>query len=323
MKKIFFLIIIIFTLTGCNSYTELNNLSIVNTLGIDYQNNSYNLILSTIERSNDKDNINTYSANKKVLNEAINDIYLTSNKKLYLSHIDLLILTPNTINNKLDEILDIFLKNNEYRNNFQVVIMNSNDIENFFNKKVNSKEITSLIDNNSKETGIVYKKELEEFLNDILIDSNSYLPTITFNNDIITLSGYTLITNKKINNTISTNESIILNLLNKKIKKAYISNISIYQSDIRIKTNKNKISYELYLTTDTDDEAKIKELKKTIEKFLKNYENTKYDILKLKELVRKNNYSYYKKHKDLSLEFNVKIINKIQSNYINGGFNEE
>ena len=323
MKKIFFLIIIIFTLTGCNSYTELNNLSIVNTLGIDYQNNSYNLILSTIERSNDKDNINTYSANKKVLNEAINDIYLTSNKKLYLSHIDLLILTPNTINNKLDEILDIFLKNNEYRNNFQVVIMNSNDIENFFNKKVNSKEITSLIDNNSKETGIVYKKELEEFLNDILIDNNSYLPTITFNNDIITLSGYTLITNKKIDKELSTDESIILNLLNKKIKKAYISNISIYQSDIRIKTNKNKISYELYLTTDTDDEAKIKELKKTIEKFLKNYENTKYDILKLKELVRKNNYSYYKKHKDLSLEFNVKIINKIQSNYINGGFNEE
>ena len=325
MKKIFLLLIFIFLLTGCNSYTELNDLSIVNTLGIDYQDNKYNLVLSTIERDKDNDSINVYSSNKKSLNRALNDIYLTSNKKLYLSHIDLLILTPDSINNKLNEILNNFLKDNQYRNNFQVIIMNSDDLNTFFNKKIVSEEVTNLIDINSKETGIIYKKELEEFLNDILIDNNSVLPTITFNDDILTLSSYTLIKDKKTDKVLSTDDSIILNLLNKKTERTCINDINIYHSDIRIKTNKNKISFEIYLTTDTDDKYNIKRLKRKILSFLEAYENKDIDILKLSELIKKNDYSYYKNNKDLlsKLEFKIKIVNKKQNNYINGGLDEE
>lgn len=325
MKKIFLLLIFIFLLTGCNSYTELNDLSIVNTLGIDYQDNKYNLVLSTIERDKDNDSINVYSSNKKSLNRALNDIYLTSNKKLYLSHIDLLILTPNSINNKLNEILNNFLKDNQYRNNFQVIIMNSDDLNTFFNKKIASKEVTNLIDINSKETGIIYKKELEEFLNDILIDNNSVLPTITFNDDILTLSSYTLIKDKKTDKVLSTDDSIILNLLNKKTERTCINDINIYHSDIRIKISKNKINFEIYLTTDTDDKYNIKRLKRKILSFLEAYENKDIDILKLSELIKKNDYSYYKNNKDLlsKLEFKIKIVNKKQNNYINGGLDEE
>ena len=325
MKKSLFLIIIIFSITGCNSYTELNDLSIVNALGIDYKNNEYNITLSTIERNDTDDNINIYSSNKSSLNEAINDFYLTSDKKLYLSHIDLLILTPNSINYKLNEILDNFLKNNEYRNNFQVIIMNSNDIAKFFNLKINSKKITDLIDTNSNETAIVQKKEVEELINDILIDNNSYLPTISFKDNNFILSGYTLITNKKIGSTITKDKSIILNLLNNKLNKAYIDHINIYHSDIRIKTNKNKINFDIYLTTDTNDKTKLENLKNKINKFLKKYENSSIDILKLKELIKKNNYFYYKNNKDLitKLRFKINIINQKQNNYINGGLYEE
>lgn len=321
MKKILFLIILIFTLTGCTSYTELNDLSIVNTLGIDYIDNNYLLTLTTIERDNENDKINTFSSKKESLDKAINNIYLTSNKKIYLSHIDLLILTPEVINNKLDELLNNFLKSNEYRNNFQVIIMNKEDMNTFFNNGISSKEITNLIDINSRETSIVYKKELEEFIKEILIDNNSYLPTISFKNNTINLVGYTIIKNKRTYNTLSIKESIILNIFEHKANNLNINDINIYHTDIRTKTNKNKIYFEIYLTTDTDNKKKISTLKKDMMLFLEKYRDEDVDILKLQELIRKNHYSYYKKNNDLlsKLKFKIKIINKKQNDYFNGG----
>ena len=321
MKKILFLIILIFALTGCTSYTELNDLSIVNTLGIDYIDNNYLLTLTTIERDNENDKINTFSSKKESLDKAINNIYLTSNKKIYLSHIDLLIITPDVINNKLDELLNNFLKSNEYRNNFQVIIMNKEDMNTFFNNGISSKEITNLIDINSRETSIVYKKELEEFIKEILIDNNSYLPTISFKNNTINLVGYTIIKNKKTYNTLSIKDSIILNIFEHKANNLNINDINIYHTDIRTKTNKNKIYFEIYLTTDTDNKKKISTLKKDMMLFLEKYRDEDVDILKLQELIRKNHYSYYKKNNDLlsKLKFKIKIINKKQNDYFSGG----
>ena len=55
--------------------------------------------------------------------------------------------------------------------------------------------------------------------------------------------------------------------------------------------------------------------------FLEKYRDEDVDILKLQELIRKNHYSYYKKNNDLlsKLKFKIKIINKKQNDYFNGG----
>ena len=316
-KKIIFLIVVLLLNTGCTSYTELNDLSIVNTLGIDYKDNKYIITLSIIEKDNDTDNIKVYTANNKNINKAINNIYLSSNKKLYLSHLDLLILTKDSIDYKINDIISYFLKNNEYRNNFQVIIMEKNDMNKFFINKNKSYKINNLIDINSKETAITYKKELESFFKDILIDNNSYLPTVTYKNNL-ELNGYTLITNKKINKQLSNKENIIFNILNKHKGHAYINNINIYNSDIRIKTKKNIINYKIYLTTDTSNKKDIKKLENDFTTFLDNYRYQ--DILKIKDLIKKNNYKYYKTNPDLlkKIKFKVKIINKKKNNYIKG-----
>ena len=53
MKKIWILLIIIPLITGCSSYTELNDLGIVSLLGIDYQNNKYQVYVTIIEGKQD------------------------------------------------------------------------------------------------------------------------------------------------------------------------------------------------------------------------------------------------------------------------------
>ncbi len=49
MKKIILLLFSILLLTGCSSYTELNDLGIVNLLGIDYKDNNFEVYVKVLE----------------------------------------------------------------------------------------------------------------------------------------------------------------------------------------------------------------------------------------------------------------------------------
>jgi len=322
--KLIFLGIIFFLLTGCTSYTELNDLSIVNTLGINYQDGNYELVISVIEGKIDdqelEKEITIFHSKKPTLEEAFQDIYLTSSKKLYLSHIDLLILSENAINSKLKEIIRNFLENNEYRNNFNVVLLKNNSIDEFFNRKMLAEDINNLIKTNEQETSMTQVKDLETIMKELLIDSNSYLPTINLENNQITLLGFTLIKNYQIYNELTLNESILLNILTNNANRTLINNTNIQESTTSIKTNDNNITFTLSMVINNKNKNFKTNLKKDLEKFIKIYQEKDYDILKLTEKVRQNDYKYWKNTNNLLKKLNIKInINtKISKNYLQG-----
>lgn len=322
-NKIIFLILLVFLSSGCSSYTELNDLSIVNTLAIDYKDNKYELILQIIEGINNNDSIEkeitTISSNEKSLDESFNKLYINSKKKLYLSHIDLLILTEEAINNNLIEITTNFLENNEYRNNFNVVLLKDIPLKEFMENKVLAEDINNLVKTNQKETSITRTKDFEEMIKDLLINGNTYLPTISYHNNELSLKGYTLINNYKIYEELSYKDSILLNLLSNQVMRAYLNGNNIYDNQTIITTKNNNISFK-FLTTIDEDKDFINQTKIDLENFLKKYQEKDYDILKLTEKVRKNNYSYYKNTPDLleKLTFNFTFILKEKENYLQG-----
>ncbi len=322
-NKIIFLILLVFLSSGCSSYTELNDLSIVNTLAIDYKDNKYELTLQIIEGINNNDSIEkeitTLSSNEKSLDESFNKLYINSKKKLYLSHIDLLILTEEAINNNLIEITTNFLENNEYRNNFNVVLLKDIPLKEFMENKVLAEDINNLVKTNQKETSITRTKDFEEMIKDLLINGNTYLPTISYHNNELSLKGYTLINNYKIYEELSYKDSILLNLLSNQVMRAYLNGNNIYDNQTIITTKNNNISFK-FLTTIEEDKDFINQTKIDLENFLKKYQEKNYDILKLTEKVRKNNYSYYKNTPDLleKLTFNFTFILKEKENYLQG-----
>lgn len=313
----------ILLLTGCTSYIELSDLSIVSTLGIDYQNNKYELTVNVIDGKIDdqeiEKSITTFKSQKNSLEEAFNDIYLKSSKKLYLSHLDLLIITDDAINQKLLEIIKNFLENNEYRNNFNVVLLKDFQLSEFMNKNILAEDINNLIKTNQKETAFSMTKDFETIVKELLIDKNTYLPTISYTNEELTLNGFTLIKNYKIYNQLTLEESILLNLLQNKVNKAYLNGNNIFENQTRITTNKNHISFQFFTTINKDNNFKEK-TKKELIKFLTHYQNENYDILKLTEKIRKNDYYYYKNTSNLlsklTFEFSFEI--KEKENYLQG-----
>lgn len=322
-KKLAILITFMLLLTGCDSYTELNDLSIVSTIGIDYQEEKYQLVVNVINGKLDdqeiEKNITTFKSEQTSLEEAFHDIYLKSSKKLYLSHLDLLILTEDAINQKFPEIIHNFFENNEYRNNFNVVLLKQTSLTEFMNQNIQAENINNLIKTNQKETSFSVNKDFEMMVKELLIDKNSYLPTIYYPNQELTLAGFTLIKNYQIYDELSKEESMLLNMLQNKMNKAYLNNNYIFENQTLISSKQNHITFRFITTLNKNNDFEEKTKKQLIE-FLTKYQKEDYDILKLTEKVRRNDYHYYKNSTDLlsKLTFDFSFEIKEKETYLQG-----
>lgn len=322
--KIFVFACLVFLMTGCTSYTELNDLSIVNTLGIDYKDGKYELTISVIEGKIDDQELEkemtVFHSKKATLEEAFQDIYLTSSKKLYLSHIDLLVLSEDAINFELKGIIRNFLENNEYRNNFNVIILKNNSIDDFFDNNILAEDINDLLKTNELETSMTKVKDLETIMTELLIDGNSYIPTISLIDDKINLLGFTLIKNYRVYEELTLNESILLNLLTNSANMTFINDTKIEENNTYVKTDDNNIIFTLNMIINNQKNSFKNELIKDLENFIKNHQEKNYDILKLTEMIRKNDYHYYKKTDNLlkKLKIKININTKTSENYLQG-----
>ena len=179
-KHILIVIIVIFT-TGCVSYSELNELGIIDIIAIDKKDNEYIVSINMLIPTDDNlDNKKKYTSINKSLNECLDDLYLYTTKKIHFSHLDLLVLTPNITKQEYDEIINLFLNRVDSRNTFSTII--TNNIDELFNYK--SKDINDLININNEEKGTVSIKQFDEVIKDILELDISYIPRIKIEKDI-------------------------------------------------------------------------------------------------------------------------------------------
>ena len=238
MKKLIILIIILL-LTGCNSYIELNDLGIIQIIGLEKQNNNYILTTSIIENI-DKDNNITYSIYNIEGNnipELFDKLSLSLNKKIYLSHLDTLIINDSIKTNELDNIINFFLNNNESRNDF--LIITTNNISNLINN-IKSENINNLVKLNELETSKSIYTTMFDLINNYYNNNPIYLTNIEYNNKLY-INGITKIEHNK-HEYINEDKSIIINYL--------LNNINTYK--INFNCNDNKYLYLNILSSNTN-----------------------------------------------------------------------
>ncbi len=185
MKKIFIILIII-TLTGCTSYIELNDLAIINSIGIQKDNNNYKISISLLDEIN-KDTlepslklIEIYNSN---LTQAFEELSFNLNKQIYLSHLNLLVIDDSIKNTEIKEIINYFLNNQDARENFLVIF--STKIKDIL---TNSKfqEINNLVKINNETTSKVIYITMYDLIKDYYENKSFYLTNIDYNNNLFT-----------------------------------------------------------------------------------------------------------------------------------------
>ena len=136
MKKVKYLFLILI-LTGCQNYQELNDIAITTAIAVDYSNkdNEYNIITQVVntpkkDSSNNEPTFLNFSSTSNSLTEALSKIVLECPKKLYTSQTQLIILSKEATENKLNNILDFFIRNPNFRGETLVLLApNKEDLE--------------------------------------------------------------------------------------------------------------------------------------------------------------------------------------------------
>ena len=176
MKKILILIIFLFTCTGCYDYKEINDLAIISAIGVDYENEKYIITLEVLNDQIEKDSAKLTSYTKigsgDTLTSAIESAADKLSKQPLFNHIKLMVLSDTIVQNKFENIIDLFLRNTYFRENFYVIssintkpdILLKNTTE---ENPVASNAITSLLENVSYSSNTNVQKKFDEIVEEV------------------------------------------------------------------------------------------------------------------------------------------------------------
>ncbi|MCM1371115.1 MAG: Ger(x)C family spore germination protein [Clostridium sp.] len=190
-NKIIFLILTIFSLTGCYNYRELNTLAIMSAVGIDKKDGKYQVTIQVINTQqgdengslNEQTKFITYKTEGDTLQEALRKVVLESPKRLYGNHLELLVIGEEYAKEGIGGIFDFFMRNLESRKQFTVVLARDTTAQDVLEvltplETTNAKNILSSIEVDSQYYGssqeILFEKLVQTYLNnkkDIIIPS--------------------------------------------------------------------------------------------------------------------------------------------------------
>ena len=277
-KKIILLIILCFTLCGCEDYAELNKLSIVTAIAIDKVEDKYELTLlianspkSETTSKEGEAKTTVYKGKAKSIAEAIKIIDKKTPKQLYFSHVNVVIISKEIGEDGFLKVADWLIRHPQTRNRFYLMQVDDNKASDVLKiisplESFPSQSIATLIESNknSKSTGDT--ASYSNFIGRILETGyEGIMPTIKINGNVKEGS-------KQEN--IETAEP-----------KTYLSlgPLAIYKGDKLVKTTTQKESESIRII---NNEAK--ELIYTV-KYKDNYANIFSNTLKTKIKLTSNN----------------------------------
>ena len=325
MKKIKYIILLLPLLSGCYNYRELNELGITTAVSIDYKDNNFILIAEVVNpikqqdvsASNNSPFVNFTSVAPSI-QEAFRNTVLESPRQLYLSQLEIILVSEEIINNHLEEFLEFFSREPETRTEIKVIIAKTEEstkgitiqslLTNF-----SSSNILESLEVQNKLLGLTQEVTINELLN-MYLDPNLeiVLPSMILygssdigdeKENITTSTPKTLvkvgttsvIKDGKILGYLSEEESKMVNLINGNLTKTILK---IPYEDGYVVFEPNRIK--------TKQKLNIKDNKITIEIS---------GFSKIKEFHTTKNIKNMKTVEELNKYFNKEIENMIKDNF--------
>ncbi len=191
--KILIIIILLFSLCGCYNYRELNEIAIVSAIGIDKTDDGYKMAVQIMNTKKEGQDTNSsgsqpkfivYTAEGKTIQGILRDFVLESPRRLYATHLQLLVISEDLAKDGISDILDWFARDSESRKQFYVLVSENSQSEDILNtltslETLNSKKITSNIDTDTRFLGVAEQTTFENVLATYLNDKQELvLPSI-------------------------------------------------------------------------------------------------------------------------------------------------
>ena len=272
MKKITFIItfiIITISLTGCAGYEELNNLSIVTAVAFDKTDDNYELSFlianSPKAQTSAKEGeakTTVYEGKGKTIAEASKNIEQIVPKKIYLGHINVVIISEDIAKDGFLKIADWLLRNPQTRKKFYLLQAKDEKAKNILKivsplESFPSQSIATLIESNAETKSIATSITYSNFISQILEKGyDPVLPTITIKGNVkdgsneknlettepetyLALGPLAIYKKDKLEGFSTEKESWAINVLKNEAKEVNY-NVKYQNQDISIETNSLK-----------------------------------------------------------------------------------
>lgn len=245
---------LIFTLTGCYNYRELNQLAITSAIGIDKHDDEYQVsiqVMNTQKQGNDGTSTGdqpkfiTYKEKGKTLQSAFRNIVLESPRRLYANHISLLVISEEVAKEGLSDVLDLLFRDTESRKQFIVLVSKnstSSDVLEVLTplETLNAKNITDSVIADSQFLGVseevTYEQLMDSYLNskkEIVLPTIEVIGSVEEGEQIdslqnsdpktkVLLEGYSIFKSDKLVGYLSNEDSINLGFVRNKIENTIV-----------------------------------------------------------------------------------------------------
>ena len=127
MKKIIIAILMMFLLTGCYNYKELNDLGIVSAIGISKENDEFTLdvqLVNIVEAGKNgisEAPISVITGKGKTIFEAARSLNLKSSKTFFISNLEYVLLDKSILKSDMNEVIDYLTRDARLPLNFLIV----------------------------------------------------------------------------------------------------------------------------------------------------------------------------------------------------------
>lgn len=297
MKKLILSLIVLFCLSGCWNYKELNDYSIVSGVAIDKVGDEYetsvlisNLPKNNSDKSSSESNVVVYSGKGASIFDSLKKIGLISPKELYFGSFSVLIISEEVAKDGINNAVDFFIRYPSSRKNFYVVL--ARDVKAKDALKIltplssfPSQNITDNINSTKNLQGTIFSLDFNHLLSNILTDGiEPTINCIEIKGDIeegssqenlesseqktyTKLSNIGIFRDDKLIDWANHDESLGINIINGKIAEMYLDleyedgyvvvDSTSFSTDVSVELKDNKPNVNINLS----GEARIIEVK--------------------------------------------------------------
>lgn len=322
MKKLL-IIPLILLLSGCYNYRELNELAITTGIAIDKEENyKVTIMIANSKKEGSDGSISpqatVYEGNGDTIYEAFKDTSLALSKQIYLSHIDVLVLSEEIVKNNLNDVIDFLFRYPQTRNNFQLVLAKDKKAGDILKittplETFPSQNLAKNLEITDKLQGFTYTVDFTEFVKTLTTEGvNPVLPSVTIIGDVesgnknenieenkpqtyLKLDMLGIFKDNKFVTYADSDESKGINIINNKVyilgviidynDKKVVTEITEMKTDFEVKNNKviiniktNGSIQEIDSNVNLDDNKVIDEIKNKDIEKIKEYVNKAIDL---------------------------------------------
>lgn len=312
MRRIILLLGVILLLSGCYDYRELNDMSVVTGIGVDYKDNKYIVSLEVTKSIKDgsSNEIETvlYTGEDRNISNAFLNAKNSSDKYVYMEHVNVLLVSEDLCKNGIGKVLDYIVRDTSINSNYYMVMVD--DPSKVLNKKLENESMSNVITNT-----INYYLDDTKFDDlDILVSyminerDDIAIPSISLDEDKVIFNEIAYFNKDKLVGKINSNLYTLLRLNSNNINFSKNGNtISVYKTKVKYEVKEDKVIIkvcgeglvkEISTKIDLEDSDSYsylsriisKDMKLDIDSYIEETLSNGSDILGLQD-------KYYKKYK--------------------------